>query len=257
MRKYTVKEVANISGISIRTLHYYDHIGLLIPNKRSAAGYRVYTENELLTLQQILFYKELDFSLSEIKLILGGQSFDLIGALKEHKQALIKKKQRLDSILNTIEKTIKHLEKKDIMKSPDELYRGLNEEKTKIYRKEAIQKYGSEAIEKSESNLMAFGKEGYKSLLRKQKENNRKLFVLKNEDPTSVAVQKEIAEHFQIIKQFWGGDKTDAEMCKAYTGLGQLYEEDHRYTMIDGQPQAEFASFLNRAMRHFATTNLK
>ena len=256
MKKYTVKEVAKISEISIRTLHYYDHIGLLIPDKRSAAGYRFYTENELLTLQQILFYKELDFSLSEIKLILAGQNFDLIGALKEQKQALNQRKQRLDSILDTIEKTIRHLEKKDCMKSPDELYKGFNKEKPMIYRKEAIKKYGQETIEKSERNLMALGKEGYESLLRKQKENSRKLFVLKNEDPTSAEVQKEIAEHFQIIKQLWGGDKTDTEMSKAYAGLGQLYEADDRYTMIDGEPQVEFASFLNRAMRHFATTQL-
>lgn len=76
MAKMTVKEVADLAGISVRTLHYYDDIGLLVPDEITDSGYRLYSDENLETLQQILFFKELDFPLKEIKTIINSPAFD-------------------------------------------------------------------------------------------------------------------------------------------------------------------------------------
>lgn len=89
---YKVKEVADLVGISVRTLHHYDEIGLLKPESISPAGYRLYTDRDLERLQQILFFKELDFNLQEIKKILDNPNFHRELALELHKELLIEKK---------------------------------------------------------------------------------------------------------------------------------------------------------------------
>src|SRR5580693_2515487 len=85
---YTVKKVAGISGVSVRTLHFYDEVGLLKPAYHGANGYRFYEEAQLLTLQQILFYRELGFELKKIKAILRQSDFDKVAALESHRKIL-------------------------------------------------------------------------------------------------------------------------------------------------------------------------
>src|SRR5215204_7006340 len=87
---YTVKQVARMSGVSVRTLHFYDEVGLLKPAYVGANGYRFYEEAQLLTLQQILFYRELGFELKQIKRILGRSDFDKVAALQSHRKLLQK-----------------------------------------------------------------------------------------------------------------------------------------------------------------------
>ena len=99
MKKYSAKELSNLAGVSVRTLHYYDEIGLLKPAIRTEAKYRWYGEEELLKLQQILFYKELDFSLKEIIAILNDPDFDLIKALESHQLALLSKQDNIFFLL--------------------------------------------------------------------------------------------------------------------------------------------------------------
>src|SRR5215510_6462915 len=106
---YTVKKVAAISGVSVRTLHFYDETGLLKPAYYGANGYRFCEEPQLLTLQQILFYRELGFELKQIKRILGRANFEKLAALKSHRKVLQKKLERTRTLVETIDKTIEHL----------------------------------------------------------------------------------------------------------------------------------------------------
>ena len=106
MTHYSVKQLSKLAGVSVRTLHHYDRIGLLKPAFRSDKGYRFYGRNELLQLQQILFFKELDFPLKEIREIINDPNFDLVSALEFHKKQLLLRSKRLDELLATIEKTI-------------------------------------------------------------------------------------------------------------------------------------------------------
>src|SRR5438045_192528 len=116
---YTVKQVAAMSGVSVRTLHFYDETGLLKPAYCSANGYRHYEEPQLLMLQQILFYRELGFELKQIQRILGQPDFEKLAALQSHRTVLQKEIARTRALIGTIEKTILHLKGKKKMKSKE------------------------------------------------------------------------------------------------------------------------------------------
>src|SRR6188768_3488278 len=106
---YTVKQVARMSGVSVRTLHFYDELGLLKPAYHGANGYRFYEEAQLLTLQQILFYRELGFELKQIKRILGRPGFDKVAALESHRKVLRQNLADTRKLIHTIDKTLEHL----------------------------------------------------------------------------------------------------------------------------------------------------
>ena len=103
----TVKQVSDLTGISVRMLHHYDKIGLLKPTKLTEVGYRLYDDEAIETLQQILFFKELDFQLNEIKDIITSPHFDRIKALENHKKLIILKRDRLNNLIELINKTLK------------------------------------------------------------------------------------------------------------------------------------------------------
>src|SRR5580704_9523441 len=116
---YTVKQLAAMSGVSVRTLHFYDETGLLRPAYHGANGYRFYEEPQLLTLQQILFYRELGFELKQIERILGRADFEKVSALQSHRKVLQKNLTRTRSLIETIDKTIQHLKGTKKMKNKE------------------------------------------------------------------------------------------------------------------------------------------
>jgi DNA-binding transcriptional MerR regulator len=120
---YTVKQVAAMSGVSVRTLHFYHETDLLKPAYTKANGYRIYEEAQLLMLQQILFYRELGFELKRIKTILGQAKFQKVTALRSHRKVLEKNLTRTRTLIETIDKTLKHLKGTKKMKS-EELFTG-------------------------------------------------------------------------------------------------------------------------------------
>jgi DNA-binding transcriptional MerR regulator len=122
---YTVKQLALISGVTVRTLHFYDEMALLKPAYTRANGYRIYEEPQLLMLQQILFYRELGFELKHIHEILSQRKFEKLAALKSHRQVLEKNVTRTRTLIETIDNTICHLKGTKKMKS-DELFKGFN-----------------------------------------------------------------------------------------------------------------------------------
>jgi DNA-binding transcriptional MerR regulator/quercetin dioxygenase-like cupin family protein len=122
---YTVKQVAAMSGVSVRTLHFYDETALLKPAHTKANGYRIYEEAQVLMLQQILFYRELGFELKRIKRILGQAKFQKAAALRSHRKVLEKNVTRARTLIETIDKTIKYLKGTKKMKS-EELFAGFS-----------------------------------------------------------------------------------------------------------------------------------
>lgn len=256
MVHYSVKQLSKLADVSVRTLHLYDEIGLLKPSLRTSIGYRKYGEKELLRLQQILFYKELDIPLKTIATIIDDPSFDLLDALKNHKTMLKEKKARIDTLLVTVNKTIKHLKEGGNMLTPEELYQGFSKEDAENYRNQAITEYGQEAVETSEGALKKLYKDQFAYLKAEQKEIAETLFALKEENPASRKVQNEIALHYQNIRKFWGTEHNKDKQAEAYKGLGKLYVSDERFCMADGKPQPEYALFLCKAMEHYAATNL-
>lgn len=139
---YTVKQLAVMSGVTVRTLHFYDETALLKPAYSKANGYRIYEEPQLLMLQQILFYRELGFELKRIKEILSQRKFDQIAALKSHRQVLEKNVTRTRTLIETIDKTISHLKGKKKMKS-EELFMGFSLGAGKDRFNDGFNRYGT------------------------------------------------------------------------------------------------------------------
>ena len=131
---FTVKQLSDLAGVSVRTLHYYDEIGLLKPTRVGENGYRYYEEEALFRLQQILFFREMDLGLAQIKEVLGTPNFDQRAALQAHRQALQAKIDRLQILIETVDDTIKHLTG-EVSMSKKKLFKGFSEKKQKQYEK--------------------------------------------------------------------------------------------------------------------------
>ena len=110
--EYTVKRMAELSGVSIRTLRYYDEVGLLRPARVGVNGYRYYQRPQLLRLQQILFYRELGLPLKEIERVLSDVAFDALEALESHRMRLKEDLSRKEQLIVTLKKTIQELKGK-------------------------------------------------------------------------------------------------------------------------------------------------
>jgi DNA-binding transcriptional MerR regulator len=249
MKTYSVKKLSSLAGVSVRTLHHYDRLGLLKPSVRTEARYRLYGEKELIRLQQILFYKELDFPLQEIRQVLEDPDFDLVTALKSHKTALKDRRDRLTTLLGTIDKTISKLKGEQIMVTDEELYAGFPKEQAEAYRQEAAAKYGAKVVEDSENNLRKMTKADWANEKGEAEDIARTLAGLMHKDPSDAAVQQQIARHYAHIKRMWGNAVSDTKA--AYRGLAQLYVDDLRYTSQNGVPNPDYAQFVSKAMKLF------
>ena len=154
--EYTVKSLAKLAGISSRTLRYYDEINLLKPCRVNSSGYRIYGEEEVDTLQQIMFYKEMGLPLEKIKEIILNKDFNQKNALIAHRNKLKEEQLRIETLLRNVEKTIKSMEG-DLVMSNKEKFEGfkrdLIEKNEKQYGKEVREKYGNKAVDESNRRI--------------------------------------------------------------------------------------------------------
>lgn len=240
-----VKEVADLVGISVRTLHHYDEIGLLTPDEMTASGYRKYSSGNLETLQQILFFKELGFPLKKIKEIISSPSFDREEALRLHRKMLLEKRNRLDQMIATVEKTIKHA-KGEIEMSPKEKFEGFDFSQNP-YEQEARERWGDEAVDKASAKASGMTKEMQENF------NNlyRKLADLRHESPSSEESQAAIGEWYILLNEF--GDYS----LDAFKGLGQMYVDDERFTKNIDKFGEGLAAYMRDAMAVYADNNKK
>lgn len=252
MDNYSVKKLAKLAGVSVRTLHLYDQMGLLKPSVRTEARYRLYGEKELLRLQQILFYRELDFPLKDICTILDDPAFDLVQALEGHRKALLAKKERINTLVGTIEKTLVTLKNKTMLQVED-LYKGIPQEKMEAYRTEAMAKWGKETIIGAEDTLRSFPKEEMEAMKTELNDLTTRLAALMSGDPTGREVQQYIARRYQIILRLIGG-KIEMSKLEYFRKLGELYVADNRYTPVNGVPSKELALFIKEATDHYIET---
>lgn len=144
---YLIKTVSKISGVSVRTLHHYDEIGLLSPKKQEN-GYRYYSEEDMSFLQMILFYKYLGFPLKKIKELLKQKDSEILEHLRMQLNLMQKEKQKLITLIDTLEKTIASQERRIAM-STREKFNGFTFQDNRKYKQAAIDMYGEEVIEKA------------------------------------------------------------------------------------------------------------
>ena len=242
---YTVQRLADIAGVTVRTLHHYDRIGLLQPAERSPAGYRHYGHRDLLRLQQILFYRELDFPLAQIKLILEAPGFNPIVALEQHRGLIQERIKRLEKLLTTIDRTInQYLEER--MLTDKDLYEGFSTEEIERMKKEARESYGSEEVEQTEGRLKKMSKEQWKGIQAQGGEVTLRIAGLMDRDPSETEVQEAIAGHHAWIENFYTAP------ADLYRGLGQMYVENDEFRAFYEQIKVGLAEFMRDAMTYFA-----
>ena len=223
-----INEVAQISGVSIRTLRYYDEIGLLSPSKDEISKYRLYKEKDIETLQQILFYRELKYSLTEIKEILTDETYDLLKSLTTQKEQLLKKQKRLEKIICLIEKTIES-KKGDFVMTNEEKFNVLKQkiinQNEENYGEELRQQYGEEIIFATYGKIKEMTEAQYEAVNQLELQLFERLKEGLNVQSPSEELMLEIAElHKRWLSFYWVKYSESA-----HAGLAQMYLLDERF----------------------------
>jgi DNA-binding transcriptional MerR regulator len=250
-KAYTVNQLARLARVSVRTLHHYDQIGLLEPSERTASGYRLYRKPELLRLQQILFYKELDIPLMTIKEILGRPGFDQVEALLEHRRNLQQRASRIEKLLQTIDKTITKITEEKMELTDAELYDGFTEEQRERYPRQAKERYGTEMVEETEKRLRKLSKAEWQSIKEEGDQVTRDLAALADRPPQDAQVQAAIARHHAWIEHFF-----DAP-ADVYRRLGQGYAEDPDFRSTYDKYRTGLADFIRAAIDYYCYNTLR
>ena len=238
---YTVKHLAQLAGVSIRTLHHYDEIGLLTPPVIGANGYRYYDERSALRLQSILFYRELDFPLEAIKAVLDRPDFDALTALQEQRAALEAKLGRLHRLIATIDETISHLKGEATM-STKQLFAGLSPEQEKAYTDEAARRWGESNVRASVQRYQRYTAEQKKQIAGEGNAIYRDLVAAMPEGPGSSAAQACIERWRQHLSYFW---RPNDEQC---LGLATGYRDDPAFRKNYDAIHPELATFMRDAV---------
>ena len=213
-----IKEFAEFTGVSVRTLHYYDEIGLLVPAfVDKSNGYRYYDKSSLLRMQEILFYRELDFSLNSIGEILSSPNYDKHKALKEQKHLLTLKKERLERLISAIDDAVKG---ENVMKAFD------NSEFDK-YKVETKEKWGkTDAYNEHAEKTKHYSKEKWNSLAEGMNDILAAFAVCmkKGEEPASTEAQN-------LVKKLQNHITENYYLCtnEILAGLGKMYVADERF----------------------------
>jgi DNA-binding transcriptional MerR regulator len=252
MSTYTVKQLARLSGVSIRTLHHYDEIGLLKPAFTGENRYRYYGREELLRLQDILFHRELGVPLKDIARLLQNER-DRVDVLNEHRAALADRVTRSRQLLRTIDRTIAELTGEETVKDKD-LYRGFAPEKQAEYEDWLVDRFGGdmrERIDDSRKAFTALGKDGMAARLAEGETASLALAEAFKAGavPDDPANDPLLARHHAWIAGMWN------RTCppEAYAGLAELYLE-HPDFRANFEKQGEgFTDWLVAAIKAYAS----
>lgn len=249
---YTVKELAKISGVSVRTLHWYDEIGLLKPAYHGANNYRYYEEAQLLRLQQILFFKELEFNLNDIQKLLAQNDFDNIKALHTHREVLEKDIVRKNILIDTIDKTIQHLRGEETMKG-EEFYYGFDSEKQKEHEKYLVENgiLTQDFLDECNAKIKNWSDKEKNDFIHDMEKIMNELIVAMNNklSPSSDEVQSLVRRHYVWLKRTWFPTK------EKYIGLADLYQTPEFRVFYDSR-HPELLDFMLKGMKVFAEREL-
>ena len=247
---YTVKNLSELSKVTVRALHFYEEEGLLKPSYYGANGYRYYEEKQLLELQQILFFKELGFSLKQIKKVLGRSDFDQLAALQSHKKALSLEWEKIGKLIGTIDKTIQHIkgnvkmEDKDIFQGFGQITVGKGDEpyfNAEVLVLKSLKQPREEVDGSERVNIAKAGNELYRRVAE---------CMEKGKTPFSKEVQSLVKKHHAFSEKFHGSTK------EVYKALSKLYREHPEFRKQLDPIHLELAEFLAEAMDVFADKEL-
>ncbi|QKY71065.1 MerR family transcriptional regulator [Lentibacillus sp. CBA3610] len=242
-----VKEVAELAGISVRTLHHYDDIGLLKPEQITDTGYRIYSEKDLERLQQILFFKKLGFPLKKIKDIINSPSFDREEALQIQRNMLLEERSRLDNMIATIDKTIQYTKGEREM-SDKEKFAGFDFS-SNPYEQEARERWGDKAVDEVNDKINSMSQDEQKEMGEEFNNIYKDLAAIRYKEPDSDEAQAAIKVWYNYLNRI--GDYS----LDAFKGLGQMYVDDERFRKNIDKYGNGLAIFMRDAMAVYAERN--
>lgn len=222
-----ISSVAKLTGVTVRTLHYYDEIGLLKPSEVTEAGYRIYSDTDLEVLQQILFFRELDFSLEDIRKIMQNPAYEKESALRRQKVLLLQKRSRLDSLISLVDKTLKG----EWDMSFRQFDTTMIEETKKKYAAEAKQRWGGTAAYAEYEE-----KAGRRGAAQQKLLDGEGAMIL-SEFGQKRSLAPDSPEAQALVKKWQDYITANYYTCtkEVLSCLGQMYVSDERFThSIDG-----------------------
>ncbi len=241
---YTIKQIADLAGVTTRTLRYYDEIGLLSPAETGDNGYRYYDQGSLLRLQQILFFRELDLPLKDIQLFMSRPDFNLLSALAKHRSSLQTRAKRLDKLIDTIDQTIAAIKGERAMTAKG-YFEGFDETQ---YEEEARERWGKTSQFAESRKKWASYSEDQKEAIKAQ--GGRLTVRMVSEDPSASPddpdVQAAIGEYHAYINEYF-------YTCEVgfLRGLADGWVEDPRFTINYERVREGGAAFVREAVHIF------
>lgn len=250
--EYGINELAKLTGLTTRTLRYYDEIDLLKPSRLGDNGYRFYDSKDLETLQQIMFYRKRGFELKQIKEILNDPDYDIAKALKEHLAALEEQKNNIDSLIKNIKMTLLDVEGEYKMSDKERFEafkQDLIKENEAKYGKEAREKYGDDAVDASNAKLMGMSEEKYERFKALEEEIKIKL-----ETAVTAAInpENEAGKYITTIHKEWLMMTWKTYSPEAHKGIAKMYVFDERFKSYYDVNVEGCADFLQKAIEYWA-----
>jgi DNA-binding transcriptional MerR regulator len=234
---YSVKQLADLGGVTRRTLHYYDEIDLLSPSLVGENGYRYYDEASLFRLQQILLYREMDLSLEQIKDVLDKPGFDLVSALQQHRSTLTKKIGRLKKLVQTVDNSIMHLTG-EIKMSKQNIFDGFEAEK---YEQEAVDAWG-ESVKESTKLWNSYSRDQQEKILQEGNDIYHAIAAEMQKGAASTEVQRLLKKWHQHLRYFY------EPSIETLGGLGQMYHDHEDFNATFSKIDPTLPGFLKEAI---------
>lgn len=246
---YTPKQLASISGVTVRTLHHYDQIGLLVPN-RSKNGYRSYSHADVERLQQILLYRSMGLELSEIGRMLESPDYEAAAALRNHLHILIARKTQLDMLIDTVRKTVESLEGGSEM-TDEERFEGLKREtiaqNEQAYGAEARKRFGDKVVDEANAKLMRMGESEWTDIMELEEAIKRQLSAaMETKDASGPEAAELVRMHARWLQAHWPDGVYSPE---THRGMADGYLADQRFIAYYDEACGEGATqFLHDAI---------
>lgn len=249
--EYSIQALSRLSGVTTRTLRWYDEIGLLKPSRVAPSGYRYYSASEVDRLQDILYYRALGVELARIKEYLNAPSFDRLAALRSHLSVLEGERARLDGLIASVRETIRAEERNEIM-SDDKKFEAFKrqavESNERIYGSEIREKYGDGEVDAAHAAVLNLSRESCEEWTKLENEIIRRLdaAVSGGESPEGETAREIVSLHKRWLTL--SGGKYNA---KRHRGIAELYVMDERFTAYYDRNTSGCARFLRDAVMYW------
>jgi len=244
----TVKQVSKLAHITTRTLHYYDQIGLFEPDFIGDNGYRYYSDESLLKLQQILFYRELDLPLEQIKEIINRKDYDLQEALEEHKHQLGRRIKYIEHLITTVDQTLKFIKGEEKM-NQKVLFDAFNEKEQEKMQQEALQMYDPETVKASYKKWKNYSDAEKQQIADEGNAVYQSFVDAMSKGPGSAEAQETVQRWRDHMNYFWTPEEDQL------LGLTDLYNDDPRFRKNFDKIHPDLSRFVKEAVTIYLKKN--